>query len=120
MEPVDITFLGYCSKKNRKAPNNNGRGLHIEPRTRLLMDRMELQVPADARDRMLDNPTAEWFVTYTNASVDVDGIITTVLDILQKYGVIVNDNIAHFGNRQVIHPAVRGDQDSVRVVLTPS
>lgn len=119
-EPIEITFLGYCAKKNRKAPNKNGRGLHIEKNTRIMIDRMEMQVPPHARDQMLDNPEVEWFVTYTNAGIDFDGIMATVLDILQKYRVIVNDNLAHFGNRQVINKAVRGEQDSVRVVLTPS
>jgi hypothetical protein len=118
-EPVAILFRGFCGKKNRKAPNANGRGLHIEPHTREMIQRMELQVPSWARDRRLDNPEVEWFITYTNARVDVDGIITTVLDILQRYGVIVNDDIAHFGGKQTIWPPLRGEEDTVTVVLTP-
>jgi hypothetical protein len=81
---------------------------------------MELQVPPEARDLMLDNPEIDWYITYTNGHADADGIISTCLDILQKYRVIVNDNLVHLGNRQTIHPAVRGEQDSVRIVLTPS
>ncbi len=117
---VMIRFIGFCSKKNRKAPNKNGRGLHLEPKTRLMLERMELQVPAEARDRMLEHPESEWFFTFTNARVDRDGIITSVLDILQKYGVIKNDSIAWFNGKMTVHAAVRSDQDTVTVVLIPT
>jgi hypothetical protein len=120
VEPVEITFIGFCGKKNRKAPRKGGHGLYLEPRTRDIINRMELQVPPEARDLMLDNPEIDWYITYTNGHADADGIISTCLDILQKYRVIVNDNLVHLGNRQTIHPAVRGEQDSVRIVLTPS
>ena len=119
MEPVEIEFIGFCSKKNRKAPKPNGKGLFIEKKTREQIQRMELQVSGYVRDLHLDNPSVEWFVTYTDGGIDFDGIMTTVLDILQKYGVIVNDNLKHFGGRQVIHEAVRGEVDKVRVVLYP-
>lgn len=119
-DPVAISFRGFASKKNRKAPTANGRGIFIEPKTRAAIERMELQVPHWARDLKLENPEVEWYIRYTNGHVDVDGIITTVLDILQKYGVIVNDNITHFGNRQTIHPAERADEDEITVILIPS
>ena len=118
--PLEIEITGFCAKKNRKAPNANGRGLHIEPNTRMMIKAMEIQIPGYARDRMIDSPSlVEWYVTYTNARIDFDGIMTTVLDILQKYRVIVNDNLAHWGGRQIIHPAVRGQDDTVRVVIWP-
>ena len=120
VEPVEIVFIGFCSKKNRKAPRKGGRGLFLESHTRDIINRMELQVPPEARDLMLDNPEIDWYITYTNGHADADGVVTTCLDILQKYRVIVNDNLAHLGSRQTIHPAVRGEQDSVRIVLTPS
>ena len=119
IEPIIIEFRGYCSKKNRKAPNRNGRGLHMEPETRLMIQRMEMQVPGHVRDLHLEDPEVEWHFTYTNARVDKDGIITTVLDILQKYGVIVNDNIRRFNGKQTIWPAERGEEDIVKVVLFP-
>lgn len=120
LEPIEIKFVGFCSKKNRKAPRADGRGMFIEPKTRQIIQQMELQVRGDVRDLKLEHPSVEWSFTYTNAHVDKDGIITTVLDILQKYGVILNDNIAHYNGRQVINPAVRGEYDSVTVVLTPA
>ena len=118
-DPIIITIRGYCSKKNRKAPNANGRGLHIEPKTQQMIQRMEIQVPGSVRDLKLDNPEVEWFFTYTNARVDKDGIITTVLDILQKYGVILNDNVKRFNGKQTIWPAEPGEEDMVTVVLHP-
>ena len=118
-EPIILIFRGYCSKKNRKAPNANGRGLHMEPKTRQMIQRMELQVPGSVRDLNLEHPDMEWRFTYTNAGVDKDGIITTVLDILQRYRVIVNDNIAHLNGKQTIWPAERGEEDTVTVILHP-
>ena len=120
IEPIDITFLGFASaKKNRKAPRAGGHGVYIESKTRLALQRMELQVPSWARDRRLESPDVDWHLTYTNARVDIDGVISNTLDILQKYGVIVNDNIAHFAGKQTIWPPQRGEIDSIRVVLTP-
>lgn len=119
-EPIDITFLGFAAgKKNRKAPRRGGRGLYLEPKTKLALQRMELQVPSWARDRKLESPDVDWHMTYTNARVDFDGVMAGVLDILQKYGVIVNDNVAHFAGKQIIWPPQRGETDSIRVVLTP-
>jgi Holliday junction resolvase RusA-like endonuclease len=118
-EVVDITIYGLASKKNRKAPRKGGKGLYLEPKTRLMLERMAMQIPAEYREAKLDNPEAEWWVTYTNGHIDMDGIMTTVLDLLQDAGILVNDNLVHFGNRQIIHPAVRGDCDSVRIKLTP-
>lgn len=118
-EPIVVEFRGFCSKKNRKAPRPGGHGLFLEPKARNIIQRMELQVPAEARDLMLESPEVEWFVTYTNGHIDMDGIMTTVLDILQKYRVIVNDNLVHFGGKQTIWEPIRGEYDSVKIVLIP-
>ena len=118
--PIVITIRGYCSKKNRKAPNANGKGLHIETKTRQMIERMEMQIPGEHRDKLLEHPDREWRFTYTNAGVDKDGIITTVLDILQRYRVIVNDNIAHLNGKTTIWPAERGEEDTVTVILHPN
>lgn len=119
-EPVVLRFIGFCGKKNRKAPNRNGRGMHIEPRTRAMLNSMAMQIPREYRDIFLENPSVEWDFTYTNSRVDTDNIISTVLDLLVQYHVLAGDSIKHFGGRQVINPPVRGDVDSVTVTLTPN
>lgn len=48
---------------------------------------------------------------------DKDGMWTTVLDCLQKAGVIVNDNIAHFNGREVHEPCEIVDADDQRVEI---
>lgn len=48
--------------------------------------------------------TVRFFVSA--ARQDEDGMWTTVLDCLQKAGVIVNDNIKHFNGRKVHEPCV--------------
>lgn len=119
MVPVDLTIHGFCSKKNRKIPAGKGR-VRMDPKNQLIMDRMALQIPGWARDLRIDSPRlVEWFFTYTNGHADPDGAITTMLDLLQEYGVILNDNFTHFGGEQIIHKAVKGEQDSIRVVIHP-
>jgi hypothetical protein len=119
-EPITIRFIGFTSKKNRKAPRKGGRGLYLEPKTRTMIDRMELQVPAEVRDLNLEHPDMIWEFQYTNAHIDRDGIITTVLDILGgPCRVIKNDNIAHCNGTWTIYPAERGEYDMVEVTLIP-
>lgn len=119
-EPIVITFLGVVpGKKNRKAPCANGRGLFLEKNTRLALERLELQVPSHVRGLALEHPDLEIHITYDDAHRDRDGILTTILDILQKYRVIQNDNIAHFNGNVTIPPAVRGDMIETKVVLWP-
>jgi hypothetical protein len=61
-----------------------------------------------------------WEFQYTNAHIDRDGIITTVLDILGgPCRVIKNDNIAHCNGTWTIYPAERGEYDMVEVTLIP-
>jgi len=119
-EPIVVlTIWGFCSKKNRKAPRAGGRGLYQEPKARLMIQRMEMQIPPEARALMLESPDVDWEFTYTNGHADEDGVISTVLDILQKYRVIVNDNFSHFAGKKIIWPAKRGEVDSVTVRLWP-
>jgi hypothetical protein len=117
-DPVVVEFRGHIpSKKNFHRPSKNG-GIFQDKKTKIELERLEMQVPGQLRDLKLEHPEVEWHFRYTNAHVDVDGMKTTILDILQKYGVIVNDNIAHFNGRQVIHPAERADFPGATVVLT--
>ena len=116
---LTITFRGYASKKNQWRPRKGGKGIFLDRRARLMIERMELQVPAEARDLKLEHPNMIWSFQYTNGHIDRDGIIATVLDILQKYGVITNDDISHCNGQWTIFPALRGEYDEVTVTLYP-
>jgi hypothetical protein len=93
--------------------------MFVDKKKKSILDSMALQIPGEARDRKFEHPEFSFHFTYTNGAVDRDGVIVTVLDLLQKYGVIVNDNISHCNGMWQVHPAVRGEYDSVRVVITP-
>jgi hypothetical protein len=118
-EPITIRFLGFASKKNFWRPGKNGRGIYLDKKTRALVERMELQVPAEVRDLRLESPDMIWTFRYTNGHADRDGIMVTVLDILQKYGVLVNDSITRCNGLWTVHPAERGEYDEVEVTLIP-
>ena len=121
MEPIELTLIGKVpSKKNRYTPNKDGKGFHKDNRLQTELDRLAMQVPGECRDLRLISPSIDFYQTYTKANSDRDNCAQCILDILVGMGTLVDDNIAQCNGRITIHPAVRGEQDSVRVVLTPS
>ena len=122
VEPVEILLLGKTpSKKNRYTPRKGGKGFFKNSDLQAELDRLSIQIPAEARDLRLRHPAIDFFFTYTIANFDRDNAVVTLMDILTGYAVLDgSDNIAHCNGTITIHPAVRGEQDSVRIVLTPS
>jgi hypothetical protein len=119
MEPVIIEFRGFAAKKNQWRPRAGGKGIFLDSTTRQKLTSLELQVPGDVRDLKLEHPDMEWFFTYTHARIDRDNIKQTILDILVKYGVLAGDNFAHLNGLEITHPAVRGEYESIKVILLP-
>lgn len=93
--------------------------MFLDTKSSAILKAMEMQLTGEYRDLNLESPDCEMYLTYTNASVDRDNIFSTVIDILGKYRTIRNDNIKHFNGRVVFHPAVRGVDDEVTLVLYP-
>jgi hypothetical protein len=122
VEPVEILLLGKVpSKKNRYTPRKGGKGFFKNKNLQMELDRLAIQIPAEARDLRLRHPAIDFYFTYTIANFDRDNAVVTLMDILTGYAVLDgSDNIAHCNGTITIHPAVRGEQDSVRIVLTPS
>lgn len=122
MDPFEIELRGHIpSKKNSYRPRRGGKGRGFFKDTRLQaeLDRLALQIPGEYRDLKLESPHLEWNFTYARANWDLDNAKTTVLDLLVQYGVLMNDNIKRLNGGETTHPAVKGDYDSVRVVITP-
>ena len=122
VEPVEILLLGKTpSKKNRYTPRKGGKGFFKNKDLQMELDRLAVQIPPEARDLRLKHPAIDFYFTYTVANFDRDNAVVTLMDILTGYAVLDgSDNIAHCNGTITIHPAVRGEQDGVRIVLTPS
>jgi hypothetical protein len=122
VDPIEIVLLGKVpSKKNRYRPRKGGKGFFKDSTLQDELDRLALQIPAEARDLRLRHPAIDFYFTYTKANYDRDNACQCLLDLLvSPYRVLEDDNIAQCNGTITIHPAVRGEQDSVRIVLTPS
>jgi len=120
MEPIELTLIGKVpSKKNRYTPNKDGKGFHKDKRLQLELNRLAMQIPGEYRDLNLISPAIDVYFTYEKFNADRDNGTTCVIDLLVSMNVLKNDNAASCNGTITIHPAVRGEQDSVRVVLTP-
>lgn len=104
--PLSVTMVlhGHCpSKKN---------GWRIAGGKMIIPTEMKAQIEVLTQQAMfawrypspVEHPdvTVRFFVSA--AREDEDGMWTTVLDCLQKAGVLMNDNIAHFNGRKVHEP----------------
>lgn len=114
---VLLTLHGHCpSKKNgwRMAGERmiipTEMKNQIEALTLQAMFQWKLGAPVEHPD-----VTVQFFVSA--ARQDEDGMWTTVLDCLQKAGVLVNDNIAHFNGRKIHEPCQFVSQNDERVEI---
>lgn len=120
-DPITVELLGVVpSKKNRYHPASNGKGFFKDSKLQAELDRLALQIPGSVRDIKLESPQIDFYITYVRADHDRDNCVTTILDLLVEYGVLVNDNIKRCNGAMHIWPAEKGEYDKVTVVLTPA
>jgi hypothetical protein len=84
------------------------------------LDRLAYQIPPEVRDLKLIHPEIEFWITVPQGRSDRDNTVTSCLDLLVLYGVLVNDSIASCNGKMTIHPAVRGDIHKTIIKLTES
>ena len=119
-EPIVLHLSGHVpSKKNSYTPQPNGKGFFKNQNLQTAIDRLAMQIPGEFRDLNLVSPEINFHFVYERANWDRDGAAVTLLDILVQMSVLKNDNLASCNGLIQIHPAVRGDQDAVTIVLIP-
>ena len=116
----EIVLLGeVVSSKNEKmavlrkrksdtakgAVGSHYAGIALKPKAKLSMDRIAMQIPGELRDLKLEHPRIDMFFIVGREDVDVDNIFSTVLDLLVKYGVLVDDNVRHCNGVKKLWPA---------------
>ena len=112
----EMTLWGITkSKKNSYTPTRGG--MFKNSALKAELDSLEQQVPGDMRDLNLEHPDITFQFHSRSSRRDKDGLMTTVLDVLKRCGVIVDDNISHCDGTLTILPSVIGDEDSAHVTI---
>jgi hypothetical protein len=96
------------SKKSlyRRAIVNGKPSLVIDPTAKQQMNSLQLQAQGLWKYDPVKHPAVKVRFTTSNPAQDRDGMFTTLADLLQSAGVIVNDNIRHFNGTVTLEPAV--------------
>ena len=105
-----ITLLGHCpTKKNAYMRSRNGR-MYRRADIAAAIDALTLQAQSQWRCEPLAEATVRAKFYVRDGRGDLDGKLTTVLDILVKAGVIRNDSIARLKDIRASVAAIRPDE----------
>lgn len=109
--PVDVilTLHGHCpSKKSNYRTTESGR-LISDPETKAQMESLTLQAMfqwSQAVGLPVDHPEVTTTFYVRSGRSDEDGKYVTLMDVLQKAGVMVNDNHSHWNGRKIHESSV--------------
>lgn len=101
-----IMLKGHTpSKKNLYRRSGDGR-MFLDHKVKRQIDHLIAQASEQWCGSAIEHPNV-WVTFFVrDARGDRDNKWSTISDVLQKAGVIVNDNVARFNGRVVIQPAV--------------
>lgn len=112
---MELILSGQCpSKKNMYRRSKNG-GMFLNREVVAQIDALILQARAQWGRGPIAHPDLEFTFYVKDRRGDRDNKLGTCMDVLQKAGVLLNDNIASSNGRLVILPAVV--DKSERVVI---
>lgn len=108
LRPFSFELRGHVpSKKNQWRPRRGG-GIVLDRKARAEIDPLLLQAAAIAHLwglHHLEHPRMRVTFYVTNQRSDRDNKLSTLMDILQRAGILKNDNIAHFNGEVTLMPA---------------
>lgn len=109
--PVDVTLIlhGHCPSKKSNYRTAEGGRLISTPETKAQMEALTLQAMfqwSQAVGLPVDHPEVTTTFYVRSGRSDEDGKYVTLMDVLQKAGVIVNDNHYRFNGRKIHEPSV--------------
>lgn len=108
---MTITLFGHVpAKKNRWGPRRGG-GIMLAKDAAADIEALELQARIAWNNGGLPHgplecPALRITLHVRNRGADRDNKLATILDVLQKAGILRNDNIAHCNGRLILEPAV--------------
>ncbi len=109
--PVDVmlTLHGHCPSKKSNYRVSQGGGLISTTETKAQVEALRLQAMfqwSSAVGLPVNHPEVTTTFYVRSGRSDEDGKYVTLMDILQKAGIIVNDNVSHFNSRKIHEPCV--------------
>lgn len=106
--PVSETIVlwGHCpSKKNGWGRNKGSSGMHIDPQMKAEIQSLTTQALFMWKHAgPVEHPELTFRFFVHSARRDRDGMLTTVLDLMQAAGILVNDNMKWNNGRTVMEP----------------
>lgn len=115
---VTLTLLGHVpSKKNQWKPKQGGVYLDKEANAAIAALMTQARIQWGPR-RAMTHPAMDIEFHVRNLRSDRDNKLSCLLDVLQKSGVIHNDNAAWCNGWLVLKPVVVSKQERVIVTLT--
>ena len=115
-----IRFTGpFPSKKNKLFRRSNGR-LGVDRKTQDQIDALVWQARSQWAALPVGHPGMCWRFGIRNRGQDRDNIKTTLLDVLVKAGVLVDDNFMHLNDWEITEPATliqKGQKSWVDITL---
>lgn len=105
-----------CKKSLYRRGRN---GLFLDREVKAAIDCLILQAKHQWRVSPIEHPEVTVTFRVLDRRSDRDGKLATVLDVLQKAGVVANDNIAHFNGWLRIAPAIVGKREGCELQIDP-
>lgn len=110
-----MVLQGHCpSKKNLYRRSRDGR-LFLDHEVKAQIDALIVQAQNKWKRRSMKDPEIDVEFHVRDARGDRDNKLVTLMDVLQKAGVIANDNIAQCNGTVVLLPAHISPQEHVHV-----
>lgn len=114
---MTIRLLGPVPCK--KSKYRRGRtALYLDRSVSAAIDALVLQARAQWRRPPIEHPDITITFHVRHRRADRDGMLATVMDILQRAGVVANDNIARCNGWLRLAPAVVGEVEGVEIRIT--
>lgn len=102
----------------KKSKYRRGRaGLFLDAGVVKQIDALVIQARTQWRRDPIKHPDMRITFRARHRRADRDGMLATLMDVLQKAGVIRNDNVAHCNGRITLEPTVIGNDEGVTVSL---
>lgn len=115
--PVTLTLMGPVpSKKNLYRRGKSG-GLFLNSDVSAQITALTLQAANQWQGEALKHPAIDVTFFVATRRGDRDNKLSCILDVLQRAGVLVNDNIASCNGRLTLHPAIVSAQERVVIDL---
>lgn len=107
---MKLNLQGAIPSKKSLYLRRRGGGLYLDRKVKAQLDSIQAQMQAQWGGRTpAKHAPMQFRFTVTNINQDRDGILTTLLDLMQKAGVIERDSIAQCNGTIIILPACKGE-----------